>query len=100
MRASEPGTVQTPDTRVNTAEVRRGLDGKLYRSAPLTRQERGAAIRLSHRLVCAGHLSVRAAQRVMAEEHGIRRSRGAIASDIANYECPVCADRSGGQLAT
>jgi hypothetical protein len=28
----------------------------------------------------------------MAQTYGLRRSRGAIAADLAGYECPRCAD--------
>ena len=83
---------------VNTTEVRRGRDGKVYPAAPLTRQERGRAIRLSHQLVHGDGLSIRAAQKVMAESYGLRRSRGAIAADLADFECPRCADRTPGHL--
>lgn len=85
---------------MNATGTRRGRDGKSYPVRPLTRQERGAAIRLSHRLVCEQGMSIRAAQQVMAEEHGIRRSRGTIAADLADYECALCADRTPGQLDT
>jgi hypothetical protein len=45
-------------------------------------------------------LSVRAAQAVMVEEHGVRRSRGAIWEDVAFYECPSCSNRTGGHADT
>ena len=77
---------------MNTAKFRRGRDGKSYRAAPLTRQERGRAIWLAHQLVHRDRLSIRAAQAVMIEQHGIRRSVGAIAADLAGFECPSCAD--------
>jgi len=76
---------------VNTTEVRRGRDGKLYPAAPLTRQERGQAIRRAHELVCDRGLSIRRAQQVMAES-GLRRSLGIIARDLQGFECPRCAD--------
>lgn len=85
-------TAKTPrGGHVNTTGTRRGRDGRLYRSAPMTRRERSAAIRLSHRLVCQDGLSIRAAQARMAEA-GIRRSVGIIARDLADFECPACAD--------
>jgi hypothetical protein len=80
-----------------TSGLRRGRDGKLYPARPLARQERSAAIDLSYRLVCELGISVRAAQKAMAGEHGLRRSRGAIAADLANFECDLCADRTPGQ---
>ncbi|MGH3218970.1 MAG: hypothetical protein ACRDPY_09730 [Streptosporangiaceae bacterium] len=77
---------------MNMTEVRRGRDGKSYPAAPLTRQERGRAIRLAHNLVHRDGLSLRAAQEMMLAEHGIRRSIGAIAADLAGFECPSCAE--------
>lgn len=77
---------------VNTTQVRRGRDGKLYSARPLTTQERGRAIRLAHRLVHGDGLSVRAAQAAMIEQHGIRRSVGAITTDLNNFVCPSCAE--------
>lgn len=68
-----------------------GVNGRVYPARRLTRAERARVIVLAHELVHAGHLSVRAAQAVMAAE-GIRRSRGAITNDLARYTCPVCAD--------
>ena len=77
---------------MTTTQVRRGRDGKLYPAAPLTRTERGRARWLAHQLVHADGLSIRAAQAAMVQTHGLRRSRGAIAADLAGYECPRCAD--------
>ena len=74
------------DTRV------RGQDGKSYPGHVLTRQERGRARWLAHQLVHERHLSIRAARRVMAQTYGIWRSVGSIAADLANYECPACAE--------
>lgn len=82
---------------MTAGETRTGRDGRQYLAAPLTSQERSAAIRLAHRLVCVQGLSIRAAQAQMAED-GIRRSRGALAADLANYECARCTDRTTGQL--
>ena len=80
---------------MSTAETRQGRDGRHYPAQALTRQERGDAIRLSHKLVCEQRMSIRAAQQAMAES-GIRRSRGTIAADVADYECfsPVNKGRS------
>ena len=81
---------------MSAIDTRQGRDGRKYPARALTRQERGAAIRAVHRLVCERGLSIRAAQAQMTEE-GTRRSRGAIAADLANFECPRCADRTTGQ---
>jgi hypothetical protein len=35
-------------------------------------------------------LSIRQAQRVMAESYGVRRSIGVIARDLLLWECPHC----------
>lgn len=58
-------TVGTRDRRVNTTGLRRGRDGKLYSARPLTPEERSRARWLAHR----DHLSIRAAQQVMAQTH-------------------------------
>lgn len=75
-------------------EVRRGRDGKLYPARmPTPAAERNRARWLAHNLVHRDHLSVRAAQRVMREQYGVRRSVGQIWNDLHRFECPVCADR-------
>jgi hypothetical protein len=85
-----PGRVAV-DVRV------RGADGKLYPEHPLSREQRDRARRLAHDLHCRDRLSVRQVRRALAENFGIWRSRGAIAADLANYECSRCADRTPGQ---
>jgi hypothetical protein len=75
--------------------TRRGLDGKSYSAAPLTSDQRDRAINATHFLICGQGLSIRAAQALMAERYGIRRSRGAIAADLARFECDACAVPSG-----
>jgi hypothetical protein len=77
--------------RVSTIVLRRGKDGKDYPATPLTREQRNRARRLAHQLVHSDRLSIRGAQQVMAES-GIRRSVGAIAADLRDYECPLCAE--------
>jgi hypothetical protein len=71
-------------------EVARRADGKLYPARPLTRGERNRARWLSHNLIHRDRLSVRAAQRVMIEQHGVRRSIGSIMRDLRLWECPRC----------
>lgn len=81
-----------------TRGARVGLDGKLYAARPLTRQERARTIRLAHQLVHGDGWSIRAARRILADRHGLSRSTGAIAADLANYVCPRCDDeRAPGQ---
>ncbi|MGH3191744.1 MAG: hypothetical protein ACRDPY_28330 [Streptosporangiaceae bacterium] len=75
---------------MNTTTTRRGLDGKSYPASPLTRQERARAIWLAHNLVHRDGLSIRAVQATMIAQHGLRRSVGAIAADLAGFECPHC----------
>jgi hypothetical protein len=71
-------------------------DGKTYPAGGvLPPRERNAARWLIHNLHCRDGLSVRAAQRVMAEQ-GVRRSLGILHRDLANYECPSCRDQPGG----
>ena len=72
-------------------EVKRGADGRLYPARPLTREQRNRARWLAHNLVHRDGLSVRAAQKVMAERYGVRRAVGTIARDLQNFECPRCA---------
>lgn len=81
----------TRGSHVSAAETRRGRDGKSYPASPLTREQRNRARRTAHALVCRDGLSIRAAQARMAEA-GVRRSIGIIARDLADYECPACAD--------
>ena len=70
----------------------RGRDGRLYPARPLTPEERSRAVRLAHLLVHRDRLSIRLAQQVMAEQHGLRRSVGAIARDLAGWVCDLCDD--------
>lgn len=72
----------------------RGRDGRLYPASPLTREERNRARWLAHTLVHGQHLSIRAAQRVMAETYGVRRAVSTIHEDLTGYECPACATRT------
>lgn len=83
---------RTSDGPVSIDVRVRGLDGRLYPATPLTPQERGRAIRLAHRLCHADGWSIRQAQRIMAESHGLRRSVGAISADLRDYLCPACPD--------
>jgi hypothetical protein len=48
-------------------------------------------VALTHKLRCEGRLSVREVARRL-EEHGIRRSVGAVARDLRLFECPRCED--------
>ena len=72
--------------------TRRGQNGKSYPATRLTRQELNRARWLAHQLVHDRGLSIRRAQKVMAETYGIRRSVGIIAKDLADFECPACAE--------
>jgi hypothetical protein len=78
-------------------EVKAGRDGKLYRARPLTSEQRDLARAFAHGLVCKDRLSVRAAQRVMAESHGIRRSVGIIARDLGLFTCEWCRGDDGAE---
>jgi hypothetical protein len=77
---------------VNTfvIEVKRGADGRLYPARPLTHEERNRARWLAHNLVHRDGLSVRQAQRAMAERYGVRRAVGTIARDLELFTCRVC----------
>ncbi len=76
-------------------EVKRGADGRLYPARPLTHEQRNRARWLAHNLVHRDRLSVRQAQKVMAERYGLRRAAGTIARDLAGFECPRCAPPPG-----
>jgi hypothetical protein len=76
---------------VTLAVVTRGADGKLYPARSLGHAERNRARWMIHNLHCRDGLSLRAAQRAMAESYGVRRSMGTICADLANFECPSCA---------
>jgi hypothetical protein len=74
-------------------ELERRADGRLYPvGGQLPVAVRARAIRLVHTLVHRDGLSIRAAQRVMLDQHGLRRSLGILARDLAAFECPECAE--------
>jgi hypothetical protein len=75
-------------------EVVRGQDHKLYPARPLTREQRDRARRLIHALHCRDRLSIRAAQKIMAESYALRRSAGQLWKDLRDFRCPSCADRT------
>jgi hypothetical protein len=79
------------NTRVVYIEVKPRADGKLYPPRPLSPAERSRIRKLAHNLVHRDRLSIRQAQRAMIEQHGLRRSLGAIHKDLVQYECGVCA---------
>jgi hypothetical protein len=81
---------------VRVIEVRRGRDGKLYpprMPTPLREQE--LARSLAHALVCRDGLSIRAAQKVMLEQRGVRRSLGALHKYLHGFTCPSCEEEAG-----
>jgi hypothetical protein len=78
---------------VTAVEVTRGVNGKLWPARRLTHEQLNQRRWLAHNLVHRDHLSIRAAQRLMRDSHGIRRSIGAIHNDLARFECPACAGR-------
>jgi hypothetical protein len=73
--------------------VKAGKDGKRYPAGPLTPQRLAEARGLAHWLVHRDGLSIRAAQRVMLEQYGVRRAVGTIARDLELFTCPRCEDR-------
>lgn len=77
---------------VSATGLRRGRDGKLYPAAPPTREQRNRVRNLAHCLVHRDGLSIRAAQWVMADSHGLKRSVGIIMRDLTDYVCPSCTD--------
>ena len=67
----------------------RGRDGRLYPARAATDAERARVVYLTHRLRCEGLLSVREVARRL-EEHGVRRSVGAVARDLRLFMCSRC----------
>jgi hypothetical protein len=81
---------------VKVIEVRRGRDGKLYPPRmPTPPDERDLARRLAHTLVHRDGLPIRAAQRAMREQHGVRRSLGQVWKDLHSFTCPYCRQEAG-----
>jgi hypothetical protein len=77
---------------VIVVEVAVGRDGKRYPvGGDLPPADRNRARWLIHNLHCRDKLPIREAQRVMLEQHGLRRSLGILHRDLAAYECPACA---------
>ena len=74
------------------AVVIRGRDGKLYPARAHTGAELDRIVTLTHQARCELGLSMRATVAKLAG-HGIRRSVGAVARDLALYQCPRCAER-------
>ncbi len=91
--AGTRGLADNADVNTVIIEVKRGADSKLYLAVPLTHEQRNRARWLAHNLVHRDGLSVRQAQRVMAESHGLRRAVGTIARDLDLFTCPQCEDR-------
>jgi hypothetical protein len=82
---------------VIVVEVKAGRDGKLYPAGgDLPAAARNQARWLIHNLHCRDKLPIRAAQTIMLEQHGLRRSLGILARDLRDYECPSCRDQPGG----
>jgi hypothetical protein len=72
-------------------ETTRGRDGKRYPvGGDLPPDQRNRARWLAHNLVHRDGMSIRAAQRVMLEQYGVRRSIGMIHRDLTSYACRVC----------
>jgi hypothetical protein len=73
-----------------------GRDGKRYPpGGDLPPDQRNRARWLIHGLHCRDRLSILKAQRVMLEQHGIRRSLGILHRDLVGYQCPDCAEPGG-----
>jgi hypothetical protein len=69
----------------------RGRDGKLYPASPVPLAERNRTRLLAYHLVHRDKLSISQAQRVMAGQYGISRSRGQLWRDLHDFECSRCA---------
>lgn len=89
-----PGLVRWHPEHVDmAADVIRGADAKTYPAHPLSHSELNRLRWLAHNLHCEDGLSVREVQRVMAGQHGVRRSVGAIARDLRLFACKRCEER-------
>jgi hypothetical protein len=73
--------------------VIRGRDGKLYPAQRRSDAELDRIVVLTHQARCELGLSVRATVDRLAG-YGIRRSVGAVARDLALYQCSRCKDRA------
>ncbi len=84
------GPTMTPmDTFVIIVQAdRRGRAYPIGRVLPPEQRQRAAS--LAHALIHRDKLSIRAAQRVMLEQYGLRRSRGSIGNDLVRLVCPSC----------
>lgn len=72
--------------------VERRKDGKMHPPGGyLPDADRDRARLLAHYLVRRDRRSLRQAQKIMFEDHGIRRSLGSIHHDLRTFECPECA---------
>ena len=70
----------------------RGADSKLYPARAATEAERDRIVAWTHWFRCEERLSIREVARKL-EEHGIRRSVGAIVRDLKLYRCDRCNGR-------
>jgi hypothetical protein len=92
-RAEHRWAVMCEADHVSVVVVERRRDGKLHPpGGTLPDKDRWRAVNLAHRLVHRDHLSIRAAQRVLLEEHGIRRSFGSVQHDLKAFTCRECED--------
>ena len=66
-------------------------DGKIYPPYPRSAAEIAAIRALEHGLRCVQHLSYRAVQSALLNQHGIRRSIGSVYRDLNRWRCPHCA---------
>ncbi len=66
-------------------------DGKIYPPYPRTSAEIAAIRALEHGLRCVQHLSYRAVQSALLDQHEIRRSIGSVYRDLNRWTCPHCA---------
>jgi hypothetical protein len=74
-----------------TITLKQRKDGKWYPvGGSLPPRERNQARWLAHDLVHRDQLSIRQAQRVMLDQHGVRRSLGTIMRDLRLWQCPRC----------
>jgi hypothetical protein len=78
---------------VRLIELERDALGRRYPiGRTLPPDQRKQAILVAHRLVHGQNRSIKAAQLALAEDFGIRRSRGQIWNDLHNFECRECRD--------
>jgi hypothetical protein len=93
-RSALAGSSDVNDTRrmnaVVVIDTVRARDGKRHPVEPVSPDQAKLVKIAVHRLVCGQGLSIRAAQRELAAQYGLRRSIGRIWAILHDYTCSRC----------